>query len=113
MNDQNKSKRLTLNQARAIFSLRVRRWPDGSKIKVIVLRDKDPIHTGFLKNTLKILPHQLRRNWDRYIYSGTGQGPVIANDVQEMMYMVSRIPGAIGYIEKGASHETVHTLSIL
>jgi len=111
-NPENNNKTLTLNQVRAIFSLRATKWPDGSKITVFVLHDQEPVHRSFLKNTLKMLPHQLRRQWDRYIYSGIGQGPVVVNSVEEMIYNVTKLPGAIGYVEGGVPHEQVLTLSI-
>jgi len=112
VNPNNKSDNLSLNQARAIFSLRARKWPDGSRITVLVLQDHNPTHVEFLQGTLKILPHQLRRHWDRYIYSGTGQGPVVVKTQQQMIEMVNKIPGAIGYVEKGVPHEQVLTLTI-
>ncbi len=103
---------LSLNQVRAIFSMRVRRWPDGSPITVFVLRDRNPVHRDFLKSTLQMLPHQLRRHWDRYIYSGIGQGPVVVDDQEEMLDKVRQIDGAIGYIEGGVPHEQVRVLAI-
>jgi len=111
-NSGNTSHKLTINQARAIFSLRARKWPDGSRITVLVLKDSHPTHKDFLQNTLKILPHQLRRHWDRYIYSGIGQGPVVVDSQQEMIDMVDRIPGAIGYVAEGVPHEQVITLTV-
>lgn len=103
---------LSLNQARAIFSLRARQWPDGLHISVVVLRDQNPTHINFLKTVLKILPHQLRRHWDRYIYSGIGQGPIVVNSQQEMIDMVNQLPGAIGYMNVGVPHEQVNILTV-
>ena len=103
---------LTLNQLRAIFSLRAKEWPDGSKITVVVLEDTNPHHKAFLLNNLKMLPHQLRRQWDRYIYSGIGQGPTVVKSKQDMLDKVNSIPGAVGYVEGGESNEQILTLSI-
>jgi ABC-type phosphate transport system substrate-binding protein len=108
----NKSEFLTLNQLRAIFSLRAREWPNGTGITVVVLKDQEKVHKEFLVKTLKMLPHQLRRQWDRFIYSGIGQGPVVVGSQNEMVNKVNSIPGAIGYIEGGVPHETVTTISI-
>lgn len=103
---------LSLNQLRSIFSLRVRAWPDGARITVVVLNDDAPIHRAFLVNTLKMLPHQLRRQWDRYIYSGIGQGPIVVSSTEEMMNKVRSTPGAIGYMEGGVADGQVITLSV-
>lgn len=103
---------LSLNELRAIFSLRARKWPDGTPITVFVLRDEHEAHRQFLLRTLKMLPHQLRRQWDRYIYSGIGQGPTVVESPEEMLSRVKSTPGGIGYIEGGVPDGPVHMLSI-
>tara|TARA_R110002167_G_scaffold37563_10_gene117660 strand:- start:884 stop:1390 length:507 start_codon:yes stop_codon:yes gene_type:complete len=103
---------LSLNELRSIFSLRARQWPDGTPITVFVLRDEHEVHRQFLLKTLKMLPHQLRRQWDRYIYSGIGQGPIVVESPEEMLSKVKSTPGGIGYIEGGVSDGPVHMLSI-
>lgn len=107
------SSEVNLNELRSIFSLRARKWPDGTPITVFVLRDQNQVHRDFLLITLKMLPHQLRRQWDRYIYSGIGQGPVVVESQEEMLSKVQSTPGAIGYIEGGVPDGQVHKLSIL
>lgn len=111
-NSSLKQDSLSLNQLRAIFSLRAKAWPDGSKITVVVYKDEHPVHRDFLVNTLKMLPHQLRRQWDRYIYSGIGQGPVVVETLDEMLTKINETPGAIGYVEGGVPNGQVITLSI-
>ncbi len=103
---------LNLNELRSIFSMRARLWPDGSPITVVVLGDQHRTHRQFLTNTLKMLPHQLRRHWDRYIYSGIGQGPIQVNNQEQMIRFISTTPGAIGYINTGVPHEQVQTLEL-
>jgi ABC-type phosphate transport system substrate-binding protein len=103
---------LSLNELRSIFSLRARQWPDGTSITVFVLRDEQEVHRQFLLKTLKMLPHQLRRQWDRYIYSGIGQGPVVVESQEEMLNKVKSTPGGIGYIEGGVPDDQVLMLSI-
>jgi len=103
---------LSLNQLRSIFSLRARQWPDGTSITVFVLRDEKEVHRQFLLKTLKMLPHQLRRQWDRYIYAGIGQGPVVVESQEEMLNKVKSTPGGIGYIEGGVPDDQVLMLSI-
>ena len=86
--------------------------PDGTPITVFVLRDEQELHRQFLLKTLKMLPHQLRRQWDRFIYSGLGQGPTVVESQEEMLQKVKATPGGIGYLERGVPDGSVHTLSI-
>ena len=85
---------------RAIFSMRLRQWPDGTPITVFVLPTANPVHVGFCKEVLGVFPHQLQRAWDRLVYSGTGQAPVEVDSLEEMRQRVKQTPGAIGYLKK-------------
>ena len=86
------------NTLRAIFGMRLHVWSDGRAIKVFVLRDEDPVHIQFSKTILHMFPYQLRRAWDRQVYSGTGQAPNEVASIEEMREKVAHTPGAIGYL---------------
>jgi ABC-type phosphate transport system substrate-binding protein len=88
---------LSSNEARAIFAMRRRTWPNGTPIQVFVLPDDHPLHRAFCKKILNIYPHQLRRIWDRGVFSGTGQAPVEVETLEEMQKRISSVEGAIGY----------------
>lgn len=85
-------------KVRALFSMRLRRWPDGTPVRVFVLPDQDPTHRKFSKAELGVFPHQLRRAWDRAVFSGTGQAPTEVLNEAEMLERVAVTPGAVGYV---------------
>jgi len=89
---------LTHTELQAIFTMRVRAWPDGSPIRVFVLSDSAPEQAEFAKKLLEIFPYQLRRYWDRLVFSGTGQAPIELTSPGEMYNRVASTPGAIGYL---------------
>jgi len=91
----------------AIFSMRLRKWPDGSPIKVFVLKGDNPTHISFCKITLNIYPHQLRRTWNRLVYSGTGQAPIEVSSSKQLLELVATTPGSIGYTERSFLNDTV------
>jgi hypothetical protein len=102
---------------RAIFSMRLRQWPDGKPVRVFVLPDRNPVHVSFAKNRLNTFPHQLRRSWDLLVYSGSGQAPTVVETPAEMLQKVSSTTGAIGYLPEGqltegGKDEQVHILEI-
>ena len=103
---------LPRNVARGIFSMRLREWEDGTPITVFVLADKNPSHRSFVQKVLKMFPHQLRRNWDRYRYTGTGQAPIQVRDEQEMIERILATPGSIGYIHEDATDAQLHTVHV-
>lgn len=91
---------LSRKTARAIFSMRLRSWEDGTPITVFVLSDRDPVHRRFVQSVLGMFPHQLRRSWDRYRYTGIGQAPIQVANEAEMLSRVNGTPGAIGYLQQ-------------
>lgn len=106
-------KTLTLSALRAIFSMRLRTWPDGSSIKVFVLSDDSPLHGKFSKNVLSVFPYQLRRTWNRLVYSGTGQAPIQIESIKEMAEQVASTPGAIGYLPEGKVSRRVRKIQVI
>lgn len=91
----------------AIFGMRLRKWEDGSPIKVFVLPDDHPLHIAFSKYVLHVFPHQLRSAWDRLVFSGTGEEPIQVKTEQEMRAAVGSTPGAIGYLSLEMIDDTV------
>lgn len=89
---------LSHGELQAIFTMRVRVWSDGQPIRVFVLGDNAPEQIEFAKKLLDIFPYQLRRYWDRLVFSGTGQAPNELTSPGEMYNRVSSTPGAIGYL---------------
>jgi ABC-type phosphate transport system substrate-binding protein len=89
---------LSRNSLRAIFAMRQTEWEDGSAIQVFVLEDKKNAHIVFCKDVLGMFPYQLRRVWDRQVFSGTGTAPILVGSEQEMLQRVAETKGAIGYL---------------
>jgi hypothetical protein len=89
---------LKRSTAWAVFSMRLRAWSDGSPTTVFVLADSSPVHAEFSKTILDTFPYQLRRAWDRLVFSGTGQAPIEVKSVAEMRERILSTPGSVGYL---------------
>jgi hypothetical protein len=83
---------------RGMFGMRLRAWPDGTPVRVFVLADDSATHVAFCTEILQMYPYQLRQNWDRLVYSGTGQPPIQVGSEEELVRRVAETPGAVGYI---------------
>lgn len=103
---------LSQNEARLLFTLRLRQWAEDRSVQVFVLADDNPLHIAFVKDVLALFPYQLRRVWDRQIFSGTGQGPIAVADEQEMIQRVATTPGAIGYVQSAVQDPRVRILEV-
>lgn len=104
--------RLTRNEARLFFTMRLKRWPNGALVKVFVLPDNHPLHQRFANEILGLYPYQLRRVWDRQLFSGTGQAPITVADDREMLERVATTPGAIGYAAEPAEGQDLRVLEV-
>lgn len=103
---------LSVNALRSIFSMHLKTWSDGTKIRVFVLPDDDRLHQIVSKEKLNVFPYQLRATWDRLVFSGTGQAPTKVNSSEEMLNKVANTPGAIGYLWRADINENVSVLQI-
>ncbi len=97
-----KTSTLSLENLQHIFFMRRQEWPDGTAIKVYVLSDNNTLHKEFSKENLGVFPYKLRRLWDRNVFSGTGQAPIVLKDESEMIKVISNSQRAIGYASKEA-----------
>lgn len=103
---------LSLNTTRLIFSMQLGQWTSGKPVRVFVLPDDSREHRTFAKKVLRLYPRQLRRVWDRKLYSGTGQAPETVSDEAEMREKIAITPGAIGYLSSEMIDDRVHVLAI-
>jgi hypothetical protein len=85
---------------RAVFTMRVREWPDGTPIHVFVLPDDNPLSDQFYREQLGMYSYVLRRAWDRMVFTGTGFAPTVVRSEAEMIARVRATPGAIGFVRK-------------
>nr|WP_298727913.1 hypothetical protein [uncultured Steroidobacter sp.] len=88
---------------RAVFTMRVREWPDGTPIRVFVLPDDNPLSDQFYREQLGMYSYVLRRAWDRMVFTGTGFAPTVVRSEAEMIERVRSTPGAIGFVRKRAA----------
>lgn len=101
-----------VDTVRAMFTMRLRRWPDGRPVRVFVLPDVDPTHREFAKKVVGVLPYQLRRAWDRGVFTGTSQAPIEVPNESEMLDRVSTTPGAVGYVPDRTGDKRVRFLPV-
>ncbi len=96
---------------RAVFTSRMRRWPDGTPVKLVSYHYDNPIFIQVCSQ-MNIYPINFKRAWNMVIYSGGGEGPIFVNDKEEMIKVVKSTPGAIGYIEKVEKGDEINVLQI-
>lgn len=113
INVKTEQRSVSKNGLSAIFKMRLSSWSNGSNITVFVLKDDSPLHKQFCKQILNIFPHQMRRNWNKLVFSGTGQAPIQLENKDEMIDKLINTPGAIGYLKgEDLNHKNIRILNI-
>lgn len=113
VNPSVKSKEVSVEQIRRIFSMRQTVWADKQAITVYVLSNQHQTHKTFSIKVLGMFPYQLDRIWNKLIYSGLGEEPIKVQSEQEMLERVSQKPGAIGYVMQVANDDNVNIIKVL
>lgn len=90
---------------RAIFTTRLRQWPDGTPVRVFVMPDDSGLHDQFCREQLGMYPYVLREVWDRLQFTGTGLVPTVVRSESEMRSKVHDTPGAIGYVPAAGTRD--------
>ena len=96
----------------AVFSMQKRNWPGQRQIKVFTLPDSSQTHSDFVKHSLGMFVHQIRRIWDRMTYSGTGVPPVELSSEEEMIEKIATTPDAIGYLSSKPKNESIRVVNV-
>jgi len=112
VHSNNKTTSISKNTLKAIFSMRLRTWPDGTPITVFVQNSDSEIHRKFCLSKLGVLPYQIQRTWDVLVFSGMGQSPIELSSENEMKQKIGQVRGAIGYVSDIREAENVVPISI-
>jgi len=105
VNPDHSSAAIDRNLLRAIFTMRLRQWPNGEPIQVFVMPDGSELSNQFCREQLGTFPYVMRATWDRIVFTGTGLAPTVVNSEREMRERVRSTPGAVGYVRSGEHSE--------
>jgi hypothetical protein len=95
---------------RAMFTMRLRQWPDGTPVRVFVLPDYDEATALFCREQLGTYPYVMRSTWDRMVFTGTGLAPTVVGSEREMRERIRSTPGAIGYVRSSDTSDIRESL---
>lgn len=112
VNSSVKIAKIKERELRAIFALKRMRWPDSTPVTVVVIEGSNPLHGEFCKDVLHLFPHQLQTGWDRIVYSGRGSGPIVVKTEKEMLDILLRTPGSVGYLSNDSDLSELKILEI-
>lgn len=103
------SKTLTEAQIAEIFAGASTTWPDGTKVQIV--ENGDAVLTQkFFAKVVKKPTALVRSQWTKLALSGQGAAPKKGANAAAVKDLVSKTPGAIGYINSSDLDGTVKEL---
>jgi ABC-type phosphate transport system substrate-binding protein len=78
------------------------KWAGGAKAVPLTNASADETQR-FLSRFLDRTPSSFAAEWKRIVFTGKGSAPAEARDDREMIELVRKTPGAIGYVSAGAA----------
>jgi ABC-type phosphate transport system substrate-binding protein len=99
------------DELRAIFQTKKLTWPDGSAVRAFNLPEESSYRRGFDAAVLGLDPERVLRFWlDRKIRGGE-RPPLKVPSSTVMLRVVSKTPGAIGYVEAAVVDKSVKVVA--
>jgi ABC-type phosphate transport system substrate-binding protein len=89
---------LDKNAIAAIYLLKKKNWDSGESIMPINLPALSSARSHFTSEIFNSSPDKLNSYWDEMLFKGVNP-PIIENSEQAVVLFVTRVKGAIGYVE--------------
>jgi ABC-type phosphate transport system substrate-binding protein len=103
---------ISSTELRDIFTGARSRFRDGSRAIPVTMKG-GPAHEVFLIKHVGVTPDEFRTIWRKAVF--TGQGAMLKDFSSEaaLLEYVSATPGAIGYVSRAPSRDSVKTITVL
>lgn len=112
VNKNNPIVNISTSQLKNIYSGELKLWDNGKKVLPVVLKDTNPTAIKFVGSVLGIDTETWRRYWAQKLFSGTATPPHQEKDESSLVSYVSSEPGAIGYVMKESTNNSVKVISV-
>ena len=90
-------KSMSRSEVRAMFSMYIKRWDDGTPITVILLPYENWQHKQFVRNILRGTPKRFRERIEEVRNGKGGVSLKQVRDFDDMIPLVAETIGSIGY----------------
>lgn len=98
VNEKNPVTEISASALAHFFLKETNQWPSGLPVRFFDQKDDTEIHRNFISSILKKSPRELELYWiGQKLYTGS-RAPLQLGTDSMMSSMVSRFPGAVGYV---------------
>ena len=102
--------KIDASQATQYFLKQDTRWPDGTQVQPVDLREDSALRKDFYLKVTGRSRGQLRAFWARQAFTGQGFPPKELATTEEVLRFIEATPGAIGYVDRKTAEGSVKIL---
>jgi len=103
VNAEQRSEKLTKDDASRIFLKKMTRWSDGTEIRVVQPKGDTAVRSAFDNAIHDRSPAAIRTYWAQMVFSGRDVPPVEKANEEAILDFVKQNKGAIGVVSEGAT----------
>lgn len=96
---------------RRIFLGKKTRWGDGTPVVPVMLKE-GRAHAWFVEERLGRTVPKFVTYWKQAVFTGRGVPPRAFDSEDELLFYVSRTPGAVGYARRAGAADGVKVLDV-
>ena len=102
VHEDNPYESISQEQASDFFLKKDSTWDDGTPVQPIDLSKPASVREAFSSAVLKRSPNEIRKYWQRQIFTGRNSSPPEKDSEADIIAFVRANRGAIGYVSAGA-----------
>ena len=103
VNAANPTTQLTREELSRIFLRKVLSWKSGGAAEPVDQSPGSPVRESFSKAVHHKDVTQIKGYWQQILFTGQGAPPIEKASDEEVLELVAKIPGAIGYVSATAT----------
>lgn len=103
VNAANPTTQLTREELSRIFLRKVLSWKTGGAAEPVDQSPDSPVRQSFSKAVHHKDVPQIKAYWQQILFTGQGAPPIEKASDEEVLDLVAKIPGAIGYVSATAT----------
>lgn len=89
---------ITIETVSNLYSFRQKLMPNNQKVRLTHLPINSADTIGFTQKVFNYYPYQLKRLWDRAIFSGKARSPKSFKNYDDLLHFIKSHNNAIGYL---------------
>ena len=103
VNAANPTTQLTREEVSRLFLRKVLSWKTGGAAEPVDQSPASPVRQSFTKAVHHKDVAQIRGYWQQILFTGQGAPPIEKANDEEVIELLAKIPGAIGYVSSAAT----------